>query len=243
MRGCTLQPAASLKATTDQNPQDTDENGHGSHVAGTIGGRTYGVAKNVELVAVKVLDAKGSGSNSGVIAGMNWVATTAATRGLRGKAVMNMSLGGSKSQAVNDAINNIREAGVVPCVAAGNENQDANNDSPASAAGAITVGAIDQTNDRKASFSNFGPRVDIFAPGVNVLSVGITGDTASRSLSGTSMATPHITGLAAYLMALEGITDIDAVLARMQALAKRTGATVQNNQASTTNLIANNGNQ
>jgi len=201
------------------------------------------VAKNVELVAVKVLDAKGSGSNSNVIAGMNWVAQNATARQLAGKSVMNMSLGGSKSQAVNDAINNIRKAGVAPCVAAGNENQDASRDSPASAEGAITVGAIDQASDRKATFSNYGPRVDIFAPGVNVVSVGITDDAASRSLSGTSMATPHIAGLAAYLMSLEGITDIDKLLARMQALATRTGAEVQNNQAQTTDLIANNGNQ
>jgi len=197
----------------------------------------------VKLRAVKVLNAQGSGTNSGVIQGMNFVAQDAKKNGLAGKAVMNMSLGGSKSQAVNQAINNIRAAGVVPCVAAGNEDQDASNDSPASAAGAVTVGAIDQTTDRKASFSNFGPIVDIFAPGVNVLSVGIRNNSATNILSGTSMATPHITGLAAYLMALEGITDIDQVAARIGALAQRTGALVKGNEGNTTDLIANNGNR
>ncbi|TPX15249.1 uncharacterized protein E0L32_004526 [Thyridium curvatum] len=225
------------------NNVDTDENGHGSHVAGTIGGKTFGVAKNVKLVGVKVLDAKGGGSNSGVIAGMNFVAQQAQSQRLAGKAVMNMSLGGSRSRAINEAINNIRAAGVVPVVAAGNENQDAANDSPASAPGAITVGAIDQRNDRKASFSNFGRLVDVFAPGVNVQSVGITSNTASKTLSGTSMASPHIAGLAAYLMALEGITDIDAVADRITQLAGGTGASVKGNTRGTTNLIANNGNQ
>ncbi|KAK0648862.1 peptidase S8/S53 domain-containing protein [Cercophora newfieldiana] len=224
------------------NDVDTDENGHGSHVAGTIGGKTYGVSKNVELVAVKVLDADGSGTNSGVLAGMDFVVANATARGLRGKAVMNMSLGGSVSRALNSAINAIANAGVVPVVAAGNENQDTKNTSPGSAERAITVGAIDQTTDERASFSNFGAGVDIFAPGVNVLSVGIEDDTATDVLSGTSMASPHVAGLAAYLMALEGITDVAAVADRIVALAEQTGAEVSNNRGQTTNLIANNGN-
>lgn len=194
------------------NNVNTDENGHGSHVAGTVGGATFGVAKQVELVAVKTLDADGAGTNSGVISGLNFgkyspsfpphqkskqsntkankspilVATNATARGLAGKAVMNMSIGGSKSAALNSAVAALTRAGVTVVVAAGNENQDAANVSPASAPSAITVGAID-ANDAKASFSNFGPDVDVFAPGVKVQSVGITSNTASAVLSGTSM--------------------------------------------------------
>ncbi|KAK3322036.1 serine protease [Apodospora peruviana] len=225
------------------NDVNTDENGHGSHVAGTIGGRTYGVAKKVKLVAVKVLDADGSGTNSGVIQGMNFVADTATAGGLAGKAVMNMSLGGARSRAINSAINAIAAAGVIPVVAAGNENQDTANTSPGSAAQAITVGAIDQRTDDRASFSNFGAGVDIFAPGVNVLSVSIESDTASQALSGTSMASPHVAGLAAYLMGLEGITGVAEVSDRIKQLASASGVSRVRQQVSdTTDLIANNGN-
>lgn len=115
------------------------------------------------------------------------------------------------------------------------------NDSPASAAGAITVGAIDQRTDRKASFSNFGQSVDVFAPGVNVKSVGITSTTATDVLSGTSMASPHVAGLAAYLMGLENITDIDAVATRIKSLAGATSSKVRANARLTTSLIASNG--
>ncbi|KAK5659278.1 hypothetical protein OQA88_1371 [Cercophora sp. LCS_1] len=225
------------------NNVDTDENGHGTHVAGTIGGKTFGVSKNVNLIAVKVLDAQGSGTNSGVIAGMQFVADDATAKGLRGKAVMNMSLGGSFSPALNSAINAIFRAGVVPVVAAGNEDQDTANTSPGSAERAITVGAIDQRTDDRASFSNFGEGVDIFAPGVQVLSCGIRNDTSTAVLSGTSMASPHVAGLAAYLMALENIADPAAVDQRIKALARQTTARVGNNKGQTTNLIANNGNR
>ncbi|KAK4187455.1 peptidase S8/S53 domain-containing protein [Podospora australis] len=234
---------ATFDAAANFIDDQTDENGHGSHVAGTIGGKTFGVAKKVSIVGVKVLGADGSGTNSGVIRGMQFVANDARAKGLSGKAVMNMSLGGSFSRAVNSAINNIEAAGVVPVVAAGNENQDTANTSPGSAEAAITVGAIDQTNDQRASFSNFGPLVDVFAPGVRVQSVGITSDTATSTLSGTSMASPHVAGLAAYLMALEGITGVQAVSDRIKQLAAATGARVSNNVRGTTNLIANNGNR
>lgn len=229
--------------------QDTDQNGHGSHCAGTIGGKTFGVAKKATLVGVKVLGADGGGSNRGVIQGMSFVAEDVTKKNLSRKAVMNMSLGGSKSTAVNEAINSMIKAGVVPVVAAGNENVDAANSSPASATGAITVGAIDQKTDKRASFSNFGAVVDVFAPGVNVLSVDAKSDTGSKMLSGTSMASPHVAGLAAYLMALDptltagdGVeTAATKVDARIKQLATAMGAKVSNPGASTTTLIANNG--
>ncbi|KAL2757031.1 hypothetical protein ACRALDRAFT_1075748 [Sodiomyces alcalophilus JCM 7366] len=221
---------------------DEDENGHGTHVAGTAAGQTYGVAKNANVVAVKVLDGDGSGSNSGVLDGLQFIANDVQRRNLRGKAVMNMSLGGPRSNAVNRAVEALHDLGVVCVVAAGNENQDAGNSSPASAPSAITVGAIDALNDRKARFSNHGPDVDIFAAGVNVLSAGIRSRVANDTLSGTSMASPHVAGLAAYLMALENISDPDAVTARLLQLAEASPGRVLNNVQGTTNLIANNGN-
>ena len=160
---------------------------------------------------------------------------------LGGKAVMNMSLGGGFDPAINAAINKLEAAGVVPVVAAGNESQDTAETSPGSAEAAITVGAIDQRNDTMANFSNFGRLVDVFAPGVRVQSVGIETDTATNVLSGTSMASPHVAGLAAYLMALEGITGVKAVSDRIKALAQGTGANVIGNPRGTTDLIANNG--
>lgn len=220
-----------------------DENGHGSHVSGTIAGATFGVAKKANLVAVKVLDANGGGSNSGVLKGMQFVIDDVANKTLTGKAVMNMSLGGSFSAAINSAIAAIFKAGIVPVVAAGNENQDTANTSPGSAPDAITVGAIDATTDERADFSNFGTDVDIYAPGVAVLSVGIDSDVGQATLSGTSMASPHVAGLAAYLMAFQGITEPAEVVTLMKSLATQTGSKVVNNVDGTTDLIANNGNQ
>ncbi len=134
-----------------------------------------------------MLDADGGGTNADVLDGLNFVESDVQDKGLKGKAVMNMSLGGGLSQAINKAIEAIAAAGVVPVVAAGNEAQDASNTSPASAPNAITVGALDASNDQRASFSNFGDVVDIYAPGVDVLSVGIKNDSDQETLSGTSM--------------------------------------------------------
>jgi subtilisin family serine protease len=224
------------------NNVDTDENGHGSHVAGTIAGVTFGVAKRAQVVAVKVLGADGGGSNSGVLDGMQWVIQDVEQKGIAGKAVMNMSLGGGRSQAMNRAIQAIFDAGIVPVVAAGNEAQDTANTSPGSAQNAITVAAIDPRNDVRADFSNFGAGVDINAPGVDILSVGIGSDTDTATLSGTSMASPHVAGLAAYLMALNNINNPADVASTITDLASKAGGQVIQNAPGTTDLIANNGN-
>ncbi len=171
-----------------------DCNGHGTHVAGTVGGNTYGVAKSATLYAVRVLDCNGSGTTSGVIAGINWVAANRIR-----PAVGNMSLGGGYSAALNTAVANASSAGVTFVVAAGNSNANACNYSPASAPSAITVGAT-SSNDARASFSNFGTCVDMFAPGVSIISSYSTSNTATAVLSGTSMASPHVAGAAALYL-------------------------------------------
>jgi subtilisin family serine protease len=168
-----------------------DCNGHGTHVAGTIGGSTYGVAKNVLLRAVRVLDCNGSGSTSGVIAGVDWVRLNHTP-----PAVANMSLGGGASSALDTAVNNLHNANVTIAVAAGNSNANACNSSPARAANAVTVGST-TTTDARSSFSNFGTCVDIFAPGSGILSAWFSSNTATATLSGTSMASPHVAGAAA----------------------------------------------
>jgi len=181
----------------------SDGNGHGTHVAGTIGGVDFGVAKKTLLFAVKVLNSGGSGTTAGVIAGMDFVTSDAPTRNCPNGTVANMSLGGSKSTAINAAAAAMVKAGVFLAVAAGNSDDDAAFYSPASEPTACTVGASDST-DVRAWFSNYGSLVDIFAPGVDVLSSWIGSVNATDTISGTSMASPHITGLGAYLLGLLG---------------------------------------
>ncbi len=172
----------------------TDCNGHGTHVAGTTGGTTYGVAKQVTLHAVRVLDCAGSGTNTGVIAGVDWV-----TQNHVKPAVANMSLGGSASSALDTAVANSISAGVSYAIAAGNSNADACNYSPARVASANTVGATTST-DARSSFSNYGTCLDIFAPGSSITSAWYTSNTATNTIDGTSMASPHVAGaLALYL--------------------------------------------
>ncbi|MEU3456149.1 S8 family serine peptidase [Micromonospora sp. NPDC006766] len=185
------------RATWNFNSADSnnaDCNGHGTHVAGTIGGAAYGVAKGVRLHAVKVLDCAGRGSTAGVIAGVNWV-----TANKISPAVANMSLGGGADSALDAAVLNSINAGVTYVVAAGNDNADACNYSPARVSRAITVGATTST-DTRAYFSNYGRCVDVFAPGQSITSAWNSGDTASNTIDGTSMAAPHVAGAAALLL-------------------------------------------
>ena len=197
-------------AITDGNGTN-DCNGHGTHVAGTVGGTTHGVAKGVTIHPVRVLGCDGSGSNSGVIAGMDWVAANHVK-----PAVANMSLGGGASTATDNAVTNMVNAGVTVVVAAGNDNTNACNSSPARAPLAITVGSTTNT-DARSSFSNFGTCLDIFAPGSSITSAWHTGTSATNTISGTSMASPHVAGVAALFLATNpsaSVTQVtDAIIA------------------------------
>ncbi|MEV8546359.1 S8 family serine peptidase [Streptomyces sp. NPDC051572] len=172
----------------------SDGNGHGTHVATTIAGSTYGVAKKTNIVAVRVLDNSGSGTTAGVIAGIDWVTSNHTT-----PAVANMSLGGSASTSLDTAVANSISSGVTYAVAAGNSSANASSYSPARVATAITVGATTSA-DARASYSNYGSILDVFAPGSSILAGYNTSDTATATLSGTSMATPHVAGAAAVYL-------------------------------------------
>jgi subtilisin family serine protease len=180
-----------------------DCNGHGTHVAGIVGSNTYGVAKSARLYSVRVLDCDGYGSLSGVIAGVNWVK---AHKGA--KPVANMSLGGSKSTSLNDAVTALSKSGVFLAVAAGNEGQNACNTSPASAGWVEATGAVSATDTRR-SWSNYGSCVDIHAPGVLITSTWLGGGT--ERLSGTSMASPHVAGVAALYKAVKGNASLPTI--------------------------------
>ncbi|KAI8323136.1 serine protease 1 [Martensiomyces pterosporus] len=196
--------------TVPLNDVDDDANGHGTHVAGTIAGKRYGVAKSAQVVAVKVLGSNGSGTMSDVVKGVEFTVQEhrkeAAAARREGKAhrgsVANMSLGGGLSRALNLAVDAAVRAGVHYAVAAGNDNRDACNYSPASAPNAISVGATTITDER-AWFSNYGKCVDVFAPGKDILSTWIGSRYQTNTISGTSMASPHVAGLAAYLLSQE----------------------------------------
>lgn len=172
-----------------------DGNGHGTHVATTIAGSTYGVAKAAKIVAVRVLNNAGSGTTAGVVAGIDWV-----TANHSGPSVANMSLGGGASAALDRAVANSIASGVTYAVAAGNSSTNASSTSPARVAAAITVGATTST-DARASYSNFGSVLDIFAPGSSITAGWHTNDTATNTISGTSMATPHVAGAVAVYLA------------------------------------------
>nr|WP_233625027.1 S8 family peptidase [Actinoplanes sp. ATCC 53533] len=178
----------------DSDSNATDCNGHGTHVAGTVGGSTYGVAKAVQLVGVRVLDCEGSGTTAGVISGINWVTSNAIK-----PAVANMSLGGGTSTTLDTAVSNSIAAGITYGIAGGNDSAAACNYSPARVAAAITVGATTSA-DARASYSNYGSCLDIFAPGSSITSAWYTSTTATNTISGTSMATPHVVGVAALVL-------------------------------------------
>ncbi len=181
-----------------------DCNGHGTHVAGTVGGTKYGVAKSVTLVPVRVMGCDGVGSTSGIIAALDWVIGQKKVHGR--PAVVNMSLGGSPSTSLDSAVNRAISAGVNVVVAAGNDNVNACGESPARVPNALTVGASTRT-DARAEFSNYGSCIDLFAPGDRIVSAVSSGDTASATYSGTSMASPHVAGaVALYLQGAPGAT-------------------------------------
>jgi cerevisin len=197
--------------TVPQGDEDKDGNGHGTHCSGTVAGKKYGVAKKAHVKAVKVLRSNGSGSMSDVVKGVEYAAEShieeveKAKKGKRKNfkgSAANMSLGGGKSALLDQAVNAAVDAGIHFAVAAGNDNADSCRYSPAAAAKAVTVGASTLADER-AYFSNFGKCNDIFAPGLNILSTWIGSETATNVISGTSMASPHIAGLLAYLLSLQ----------------------------------------
>jgi len=204
-----------------------DCNGHGTHVAGTVGGATYGVAKGALLRAVRVLDCNGSGSTSGIISALNWLSTNYIA-----PAVANMSLGGGYSSSLNSAVNNLAASGVFVAVAAGNSNADACNYSPASAANTTTVAASD-SGDNKASYSNYGGCVDLYGPGSGIKSDWLNGGT--NTISGTSMATPHVTGTAALYKANYGDASYSSI--RTWLVNNATANVIAGNVSGTPNLL------
>jgi cerevisin len=200
---------------------DIDGNGHGTHCSGTIAGKKYGVAKKAKVYAVKVLRSNGSGTMADVVAGVDWAAQShlaavkqakaGKRKGFKGS-VANMSLGGGKTKALDDTVNAAVNAGIHFAVAAGNDNADACNYSPAAAEKAVTVGAS-ALDDSRAYFSNYGKCTDIFAPGLSILSTWIGSKYATNTISGTSMASPHIAGLLAYYLSLQPAEDSEYALA------------------------------
>ena len=207
---------ATWGTTIPDNDEDKDGNGHGTHCSGTVGGKKYGVAKKSHIYAVKVLKSNGSGTMSDVVKGVEWAAISHSKnveaakkgkgkKGFKGSAA-NMSLGGGKSVTLDKAVNAAVDVGIHFAVAAGNDNADSCSYSPAAAANAVTVGASTLADER-AYFSNYGKCNDIFAPGLNIQSTWIGSKYAVNTISGTSMASPHIAGLLAYFLSLQPAGD------------------------------------
>ncbi len=207
--------------TSINDGRGTDDcNGHGTHVAGTVGGSVYGVAKQASLVAVRVLNCQGSGTTSGVIAGIDWVTANHVK-----PAVANMSLGGGASSALDAAVSNSIGAGVTYAVAAGNSSANACNYSPARVGTAITIGAT-TSSDARASYSNYGSCLDLFAPGSSITSAWSTSNTATNTISGTSMASPHVAGVVAQY--LQGAPSASPAAVSQQLATTATAGVVRN---------------
>ncbi|KAH8423536.1 S8 family peptidase [Aspergillus melleus] len=242
--------------TIPTNDEDADGNGHGTHCSGTIAGKKYGVAKKANLYAVKVLRSSGSGTMSDVVQGVEWAvqshlkrakdAKDGKAKGFKGS-VANMSLGGGKSKTLEDAVNAGVEAGLHFAVAAGNDNADACNYSPAAAENAVTV-AASTLQDERAYFSNYGKCTDIFAPGLNILSTWIGSKHAVNTISGTSMASPHIAGLLAYFVSLQpskdsafAVDELTPAKLKKDIISIATEGTLTDVPSDTPNLLAWNG--
>ncbi|KAI8681341.1 hypothetical protein NCS55_00385000 [Fusarium keratoplasticum] len=217
----------------------TDRLGHGTHVAGTIAGKTYGVAKKAQVLAVKVFQGE-SAELSVILSGINWAVNDVVSKGRQEFAVINLSLGiDAPSAALNKVVENAVKAGVITVVASGNAGMDTAQTSPGSVANAITVGAID-SNWKVASFSNYGSFVDILAPGVGVVSCSWKSDTGTATEDGTSMAAPHVAGLVLYAQSIEGIFGVTETSNWLKKVA--TSGKITGNLRGTKNLIANNNN-
>ncbi|KAH6609761.1 hypothetical protein Trco_003107 [Trichoderma cornu-damae] len=215
----------------------TDVNGHGTHVAGIIGSKTFGVAKKANLIAVKVF-LNNESMISFILEGFEWAINDIRTKGRQSRSVINMSLGGKFSPALNRAVESAFSMGIATVVAAGNGAHPVRSTSPASAPNALTVGAID-ADWNEWEYSNFGPEVNILAPGVQIESTFISTDTATRKLTGTSMAAPHVAGLALYLAALEDFETPAKMRERILSLGTKDRIRGLKNE--NPNLIANNG--
>lgn len=223
---------------------DTDSLGHGTHVSGTIASKSYGVAKKAKIISVKVFVGR-TADTSIILDGYQWAVKDIVAKNRQSRSVINMSLGGPVSQAFDSAVASAYQQGVLSVVAAGNENQDSANVSPARSPNAITVAAVNSQWNRwvwnSQQGSNYGRPVDIYAPGEDVLSTWIGSNTATNTITGTSMATPHIAGLALYLAVLENLNTPAAVTNRLKQLG--TVNKVVGNPANTVNLLSYNGNQ
>lgn len=238
--------------TIPEGDEDEDGNGHGTHCSGTIAGKKYGVAKKANVYAVKVLRSNGSGSMQDVVKGVEWAADAHTQKVKKGKkgfkgSAANMSLGGGKSPALDRAVNGAVAAGIHFAVAAGNDNADSCNYSPAAAENAITVGAS-ALDDSRAYFSNYGKCNDIFAPGLSIISTWIGSKYAVNTISGTSMASPHIAGLLAYYLSLQpsadsayAVADITPKKMKENILSIATVGALTDVPADTKNILAWNG--
>jgi oryzin len=217
------------------NDSGVDTLGHGTHVAGTVIGSKYGVAKKARAVGVKVFQSTGT-SMSTILKGYDWAIDDIISKGLQNSSVINLSLGGGFSEAFHEALTDATAAGILSIVAAGNDDMDADLYSPASSPKALTVGAMDKKFSRFV-LSNWGEPLDIFAPGVDVLSADISSDTAASFKTGTSMAAPHVAGMALEAISVHGITGPEAITKHI--LKNGLRGVVKGNLKGSVNLMAN----